>query len=495
MLSDASKQKYIDEYMEVGKKDEETGMLTRFIASNDEVFGLEVTMNKGFNHGCEKEPRQEDESILVDSIHCATVDGQLRSNVLMKLARLIPDEDLSIMALTLFVNTHECWKDSALKLTGGIAVPNEEIEEYLVPPTRYDKRFKYGNTQNFYYLWRGEKFFDTMAIAQTPISSIRQPWDLLSPKERETAYTELFKYLDKGEIPEDVELFGKSEEAAIDLENELKRLEKPLKNIRAPSHSNTSAGFSDCSGQAIPKPVVLPMDIPEITPQAKPDQNIERPNLATTKPAQIQQTADFNNMLDTPYISDTAAQVASNILQYFCSKFPEELLEASTPSRIKPETISRVAKRPSEFMDLSGPKRLSQSRKPSIESTSIIKFGEISGKFLGEMKPMSSSISALTKVKSDPSISEAQSLDDLMDIDQKIPSSKVAALSTVKVELEAPQVFHQKTATEPVQMIEMLPDILLLKSEPLSTDVIIPITLPKLGSSEGFPTSIPSKVK
>lgn len=30
-----------------------------------------------------------------------------------------------------------------------------------------------------------------MAIAQTPIASIRQPWDLLSPKERETAYTEL----------------------------------------------------------------------------------------------------------------------------------------------------------------------------------------------------------------------------------------------------------------------------------------------------------------
>lgn len=51
------------------------------------------------------------------------------------------------------------YTNCAFRLTGGIAVPNEEIENYLVPPTQYDKRFKYGNTQNFYYLWRGESEF------------------------------------------------------------------------------------------------------------------------------------------------------------------------------------------------------------------------------------------------------------------------------------------------------------------------------------------------
>ncbi|KAB8291827.1 hypothetical protein EYC80_006610 [Monilinia laxa] len=628
IFSDASKQKYIDEYMEVGKKDEETGMLTRFITSYDEMFGLEVIMNKGFNHGYydgvmitlydvhsgdkfwekrypksgEKEPRQKDESILIDSIHCATVDSQLRSNVRMKLTPLIPAEDFinhganstrkyprMLEGLRIEVRKYkktgniEFTKDEfdlklqehALKLTGGIAVPNEDIEKYLDPPTKYDKRFKYGNTQNFYYLWRGGKFFDTMAIAQTPIASIRQPWDLLSPKERETAYTELsrhdfqqiwshlcknlgpkpkktavralkdellknlpeywrswgklysrekptaFKklqerrrYLDKGEIPEDIELVGKSEEAAIDLENEPERLEKPLKNIRSPSHANTGAGFSNGSGQAIPKPVVLPMNVPETTHQAQTDHSIERPNLATTKPAHVQQTVGLastsiqspstpeilstaNNMLNTLYILDTAAQVASNVLQSISPKSPEGAasLEAAPTSRIKPETISRVAKRPSEFMDLSRPKRLSKSMRSSIESACITESGNISGKFFVEIKPMNSSISGLAKVKFDPSISEARPLNYLMDIDQKKPSSKIAAISTVKVKLETPQVATKIKATEPVQMIKMLPDILLSKPELLSMDVTIPITIPKLSSLEAFPASIPSKVK
>ncbi|KAA8563671.1 hypothetical protein EYC84_011692 [Monilinia fructicola] len=653
MLSDASEQKYIDEYMEVGKRDEETGMLTRFITSNDEMFGLEVTMKKGFNHGyydgvmialydvhsgnmfwekrypksCEKEPRQKDESILIDSIHCATVDGQVRSNVRMKLAPLIPAEDFlkqgadptrkyprMLEGLRIEVCKYKKTGDLEFtkdELTGGIAVPNEEIENYLVPPTQYDKRFKYGNTQNFYYLWRGEKFFDTMAIAQTPIASIRQPWDLLSPKERETAYTELSRYdfqqiwshhctnlgprpkkaavralkdellknlpeywrswgklytrekptafrklqerrryLDKGEIPEDTELIGKSEEAAIDLENEPQRLEKPSESIRVPSFTNRCAGLSNGAGQAITKPVVLSVNTPDTNPQAQPDRTIGCTNLATIKPAQVQETAALtststrpprttdtwstaNNMLDTPHVLDTVAQVGSNVLQSFFPKFPEGVSRCVTkeapikpcynnlsstgavpPSGIEPELISRVAKRPSEFMDLSRPKRLSQSMKSSIE------YGHIFGKSSLEMRPMNSSMSTLAKVKSDPSISEAHFLEDHMDIGvprnvmptssstfkspltdstnirtEHKPSSKVTALSTVKVELEKPQVDINSTATEPVQMIGMLPDILNVKPEDLSMDVIIPFTPPSLGSLEAFKTSISSKIK
>ncbi|KAF7935418.1 uncharacterized protein EAE97_008325 [Botrytis byssoidea] len=49
--SDSKKTQYLDEYMEVGKKDPETGELTLFIFSKEEKFGLEVTLNAGFNHG------------------------------------------------------------------------------------------------------------------------------------------------------------------------------------------------------------------------------------------------------------------------------------------------------------------------------------------------------------------------------------------------------------------------------------------------------------
>lgn len=114
--SNASKRKYLDEYVEVGKRDQERGEVTRFIVSNDEVFGLEVTLKEGFNHGYydgvmiklsdvhsgsivwqKKYPKSnakdsslKDEKILIESIDYAIIDGVLRSNVCLKLAPLVP---------------------------------------------------------------------------------------------------------------------------------------------------------------------------------------------------------------------------------------------------------------------------------------------------------------------------------------------------------------------------------------------------------------------
>lgn len=113
---DSKESKYLDEYMEVGKKDPETGELTRFIFSKEDKFGLEITMNAGFNYkyydgvmvklsdvnsgdviwqkkypkSDVKEPSQQDQKILIGSIDYAIIDGKLRSKVLMKLAPLVP---------------------------------------------------------------------------------------------------------------------------------------------------------------------------------------------------------------------------------------------------------------------------------------------------------------------------------------------------------------------------------------------------------------------
>ncbi|KAI9649992.1 hypothetical protein NHQ30_000005 [Ciborinia camelliae] len=432
--SGSSQQKYIEEYMEVGKKDPATGELTRFIISKDEVFGVEVTLQKGFNHGyydgvmiklsdvhsgvvfwqkkypksSSKEPSREDKTILIESIDYAVIEGKLRSNVRMNLVPLISEnyflmpggngtrryprmlEGLGIgvckykeageIQLTKEEfnsklqehaskrNEYADGRDSLdtlqrtlvhrnvyqkhnithkLRLADGVAVPNEEIEKYLIPPTQTKKLFRYSDTQNFHYLWRGEKFFDTTAIAKTPIPAIRQSWDLLTPKERETAYGELSRYdfqqiwshhyktlgpkpkkaatdalkfelrqnlpeywrswgklyayeipaafkklqerrryLDKGEIPQDSELVGKSEKAAINLEKKPEKLEKLSGNIRTPSLKMGHAAARDAGLLALaPKPVA-PLHGPEVAPQAGLDKTVQRTSSTTNETVQ-----------------------------------------------------------------------------------------------------------------------------------------------------------------------------------------------------------------
>ncbi|KAF5871097.1 uncharacterized protein Bfra_007610 [Botrytis fragariae] len=416
--SNGKESKYLDEYMEVGKKDPKTGELTRFIFSKEETFGLEITLKAGFNHGYYdgvivklsdvnsggivwqkrypksnvKEPSQQDQKILIGSIDYAMIDGKLKSKVLMKLAPLVPDDfrkpganetcryprmlegicisickykragdiqltkeefDLKLKEHALKLENYartdgEGSLDTPkrilvhrkvyqkhnithkLRLVDGVAVPNEDIEVYLVPPTNTKKLFRYSDTQNFYYLWRGEKFFDTTAIAQTPIALIRQPWDILTPREREEAYGELSKYdfqqiwshhfkalgpkpnkaatdalknqlrenlpdywrswhklylyeisrafkmlqerrrfLDRGEIPEDLDIIGKSEEAPIKLENTPKKLEKFSEKIRIPSLTHPGRSVFLRLAASSPKLATAPMYEPESSPQSK----------------------------------------------------------------------------------------------------------------------------------------------------------------------------------------------------------------------------------
>ncbi|KAF7944471.1 hypothetical protein EAE96_010862 [Botrytis aclada] len=434
----SEKPRYLDEYMEVGKKDPNTGKLTRFISSKEEKFSLEITLKEGFNHGYYdgvivklsdihsgdiiwqnkypklnvKESTEQDQKILIGSIDYAIIDGELRSKVLMKLAPLVEETDfikpgaddtcryprmleglcisickykgagdvlLTKEEFDLKLKEHALQLESfartdskhcldtlkrtlvhrnvyrkhnithKLRLVDGVAVPNEDINLYLTPPTNTKKLFRYSDTQKFYYLWRGEKFFDTTAIAQTPIAPIRQSWDLLTRREREIAYGELSKYdfqqiwshhfialgpnpskvdidalknqlheklpdywrswhklysyetqrafkilqerrrfLDRGEIPEDLDISGKSEEASIKLEIAPKKLKKSSGKIRIPSI--TRSGQSAFSGLAVSSPqlAVSPIYEPETSAQAKPAQIFADMNLAVKRSAKTE---------------------------------------------------------------------------------------------------------------------------------------------------------------------------------------------------------------
>ncbi|TGO09244.1 hypothetical protein BTUL_0174g00270 [Botrytis tulipae] len=436
--SGSKKSQYLDEYMEVGKKDPETGKLTRFIFSKEEKFGLEITLNAGFNHGYYdgimvklsdansgdviwqkkypksnlKEPSQQDQKILIGSIDYAIVDGKLRSKVLMKLAPLVPENDcikpganetrhyrpmleglrigickykgagyipLSKEEFDLELKEHTLQLESyartdgkgsldtlkrtlvhrelyqkynvthKLKLVDGVAIPNEDIEVYLTPPTTTKMLFRYSDTQNFYYLWRGERFFDTTAIAQTPIALIRQPWDILTHREREKAYGELSRYdfqqiwshhfqalgpkpnkaatdalknqlrenlpdywrswhklylyeiprafemlqerrrfLDREEIPEDLDIIGKSDEGPLKLENTPKKLEKSSEKIRIPSLAYPGRSTFSESAVSSPKLAIAPMYGPESSALPKSAQTVAGISSAVKKSAKTE---------------------------------------------------------------------------------------------------------------------------------------------------------------------------------------------------------------
>ncbi|KAF7897994.1 uncharacterized protein EAF01_008960 [Botrytis porri] len=199
-----------------------------------------------------------------------------------------------------------------LRLVDGMAVPNEDIEKYLTPPTNIKKLF-----------------------SQAPIALIRQPWDSLTPREREKAYGELSKYdfqqiwshhlkelgpkptqvatdalknqlrenlpdywrswhksysyelprafkmlqerrrfLDRGEIPEHVDSISKSEEAPIKLKNAPKKLEKPSEKIHIPSFTHLRWSASLESVASSPKLAIAPMYESEIPAQSKPAQTV-----------------------------------------------------------------------------------------------------------------------------------------------------------------------------------------------------------------------------
>ncbi|KAF7886696.1 uncharacterized protein EAF02_003343 [Botrytis sinoallii] len=113
--SDSKKSQYLDEYMEVGKKTPNRRTYAVYLFKRRRVWSRNHP-ECGFNHGYydgvmvklsdvnsgdliwqkkypksnAKEPSQQDQKILIDSIDHAIIDGKLRSKVLMKLAPLVP---------------------------------------------------------------------------------------------------------------------------------------------------------------------------------------------------------------------------------------------------------------------------------------------------------------------------------------------------------------------------------------------------------------------
>lgn len=129
ILPDPSKQQYIDEYMEVGKKDKEAGQLTRFIVAKDVAFDVEITLKAGFQHGYydgvmikflgihsgavfwqkrypksyAKEPSQKGQKIPIGFLNAAITEGRLMSKVRMELVHLVKGMFCTIILLMSFI--------------------------------------------------------------------------------------------------------------------------------------------------------------------------------------------------------------------------------------------------------------------------------------------------------------------------------------------------------------------------------------------------------
>ncbi|TGO55195.1 hypothetical protein BCON_0095g00090 [Botryotinia convoluta] len=231
--SDGRKSQYLDEYMEVGKKDLKTGELTRFIFSKEEKFGLEITLKAGFNHGYYdsvmvklsdvnsgdviwqkkhpksnvKEPSQQDQKILIGSIDHAIIDGELRSKVFMKLAPLVPENDFikpGANKTCRYPRMLEglCIEICKYKGAGDVLLTEEEfdlkLKEHAFKLESYARIDGRGSLDTPKRTVVHRNVYQTHNIThklrRTPIAPIRKSWELLTPREREIAYGELSKY-------------------------------------------------------------------------------------------------------------------------------------------------------------------------------------------------------------------------------------------------------------------------------------------------------------
>ncbi|TGO39999.1 hypothetical protein BHYA_0044g00410 [Botrytis hyacinthi] len=238
---------------------------------SDNVNSGDVIWQKKYPESNVKEPSQQDQKILIGSLYYAIIDEKLRSNVLMKLAPLVLDDFLKpeanetcryprmleglyirickymgagdilltkekldpklkehALKLESYARTNgKGFLDTPkrtllhrnvyqkhnithkLKLVDGVAVPNEDIQVYLTPPTNtknfsctviHKASITYGVVRvsnismNSGFGLTKPELFDTTAIAQTPIALIRQPWNILTAREREKVYGELSRY-------------------------------------------------------------------------------------------------------------------------------------------------------------------------------------------------------------------------------------------------------------------------------------------------------------
>ncbi|TGO39998.1 hypothetical protein BHYA_0044g00400 [Botrytis hyacinthi] len=82
------------------------------------------------------------------------------------------------------------------------------------------------------------------------------------------------RFIDRGEIPEDLDIIGKSEEAPIKLENVPKKLEKSSEKVRIPSLTHPGRSEFSKSAASSSKLAIAPMYQPEIPPQPKPTKTV-----------------------------------------------------------------------------------------------------------------------------------------------------------------------------------------------------------------------------
>ncbi|PQE08935.1 hypothetical protein CJF32_00002680 [Rutstroemia sp. NJR-2017a WRK4] len=275
----ATAPKYLDEYMEVDKKDPQTGSLTRFILSEPFTFGIEITLNERFTYGSydgvrvklfslhsgtmiwkkkfpkevQKGPLRRARKFIIDSVE-AIADGQLLTNANLSFDSLTDDDFLdpacsisqqdqqnleglrielckykdaentnlslqdpkasmkmhrpkldalrkknpSIDTLrrtavdrTIYHQNHVTHK---LRFLNGKPATDQEIAQFLLAQAPCTRLCEHTDVQEFQYLWRGPKFFDTIAIAKTPVPLFRRPWDYICESYRQDAYAELSKY-------------------------------------------------------------------------------------------------------------------------------------------------------------------------------------------------------------------------------------------------------------------------------------------------------------
>ncbi|APA15338.1 hypothetical protein sscle_14g101080 [Sclerotinia sclerotiorum 1980 UF-70] len=182
----------------------------------------------------------------------------------------------------------------------------------------------------------------------------------------------------EGEIPQDSEAVGKSENNAINFENRPGKLKKPSENTRIPSRSWLRIS------SARPKPERAVDHGPDIASQPQNEQTSQSMNSLAGGSAQIQLTsriAIVRNVSSSP--SSKAFNTPSSTCSYFESQIEKGVTEcaskeacnfelysstATLQPKIKFEPTIKASKRPSGFMDLCRSKRTSLAKKSFMET-------------------------------------------------------------------------------------------------------------------------------
>ncbi|TGO17798.1 hypothetical protein BPAE_0408g00070 [Botrytis paeoniae] len=306
-----------------------------------DVKSGDVIWQKKYLKSNVKEPSQQDQKILIGSIDYAIIDGILRSKVLMKLAPPVPDDFLKPGAnetcrcprmleglcisickykgagdilltkeeFDLKLKEHALKLESyartdgqgsldtprrtlvhrniyqkhniihKLRLVGGVVAPNEDIEIWshhskaLGPKPNQVATDALKNQlreilPDYCRSWHNLYFY-----------KIPRAFKMLLARRR---------FLDRGEIPEDLDIIGKSEEAPIKLENAPKKLEKSSEKICIPSLTHPGRSAFLGSATSSPRLAIAPMYEPESSAQPKSAQTVAGMSSAVRRSAKTE---------------------------------------------------------------------------------------------------------------------------------------------------------------------------------------------------------------